>query len=78
MTPALRHVVDGAVLLEYPGEPDAEANRAAVAVTEEVNQQGRLRTELLQQVEALVAAPPSMRAHPMAELPTPVVTTSPL
>ncbi len=32
MTPALRHVVDGAVLLEYPGEPDAQANRAAVAV----------------------------------------------
>ncbi|MFL5311662.1 MAG: 5-oxoprolinase subunit PxpB, partial [Myxococcales bacterium] len=32
MTPALRHVVDGAVLVEYPGAPDAEANRAAVAV----------------------------------------------
>jgi KipI family sensor histidine kinase inhibitor len=30
--PQLRHVVDGAVLLEYPGEPDASANRAAVAV----------------------------------------------
>ena len=32
MKPELRHVVDGAVLLEYPGEPDVEANRAAVAV----------------------------------------------
>jgi KipI family sensor histidine kinase inhibitor len=32
MKPALRHVVDGAVLLEYPGAPDAEANRAAVAI----------------------------------------------
>jgi KipI family sensor histidine kinase inhibitor len=30
--PAVRHVVDGAVLLEYPGEPDARANRAAIAV----------------------------------------------
>jgi len=30
--PQLRHVVDGAALLEYPGEPDASANRAAVAV----------------------------------------------
>jgi len=32
MRPAVRHLVDGAVLLEYPGEPDAQANRAAVAV----------------------------------------------
>ena len=32
MTPEVRHVVDGAVLLEYPGLADAEANRAAVAV----------------------------------------------
>src|SRR5438309_809996 len=32
MTPALRHVVDGAVLVEYPGAPDAEANRSAVAI----------------------------------------------
>ena len=32
MTLALRHVVDGAILLEYPGEPDGRANRAAVAV----------------------------------------------
>ena len=30
--PQLRHVVDGAVLLEWPGEADAAANRAAVAV----------------------------------------------
>ena len=32
MTPALRHVVDGAVLVEYPGAPDAEANRSAIAI----------------------------------------------
>jgi KipI family sensor histidine kinase inhibitor len=30
--PQLRHVVDGAVLLEFPGEPDPSANRAAIAV----------------------------------------------
>jgi len=32
MKAALRHVVDGAVLLDHPGATDAEANRAAVAV----------------------------------------------
>src|SRR5712671_1649294 len=36
MRPAVRHVVDGAVLLEYPGEPDARASRAAVAAAAEL------------------------------------------
>jgi KipI family sensor histidine kinase inhibitor len=39
MTPALRHVVDGAVLLEYPGAPDAVANRAALALAAVLSQQ---------------------------------------
>ena len=39
MTPALRHVVDGAVLLEYPGAPDAAANRAALALAAVLAQQ---------------------------------------
>ena len=32
MTRTLRHVVDGAVLLEWPGAADSEANAAAVAI----------------------------------------------
>ncbi|HYZ90546.1 MAG TPA: 5-oxoprolinase subunit PxpB [Myxococcales bacterium] len=32
MTPALRHVVDGAVLLEWPGARDDDANAKAVAI----------------------------------------------
>ena len=38
MTPGLRHVVDGAVLVEYPGAPDLEANRAAVAIAAALGQ----------------------------------------
>ncbi len=39
MTPALRNVVDGAVLLEYPCAPDAAANRAALALAAVLAQQ---------------------------------------
>ena len=69
MTPALRHVVDGAVLLEYPGEPDAEANRAAVAVAAALAQ--RRPAGLLDAIPGartlLVLFDPDVLDHPAAE-----------
>src|SRR5438067_9944024 len=69
MTPALRHLVDGAVLLEYPGEKDAEANRAAVAVAAALER--RRPAGLLDAVPGartlLVLFDPDVLDHPAAE-----------
>ena len=69
MKPALRHVVDGAVLVEYPGEPDAEANRAAVAIAAALAQ--RRPAGVLDAVPGartlLVLFDPEVLDHPAAE-----------
>jgi KipI family sensor histidine kinase inhibitor len=69
MRPALRHVLDGAVLVEYPGAPDAEANRAAVAIAAALAQ--RRPPGLLDAIPGartlLVLFDPDVLDHPAAE-----------
>jgi len=69
MTPAVRHVVDGAVLVEYPGKPDAEANRASVAIAAALTQ--RRPTGLLDAIPGartlLVVFDPDVLDHAAAE-----------
>jgi KipI family sensor histidine kinase inhibitor len=69
MRPAVRHVVDGAVLLEFPGEPDARANREAVAVAAALAR--RQPAGLLDAIPGartlLVLFDPEVLDHPAAE-----------